>query len=353
MDTSNFIAFKNTKIELTFMKNINITKYLSFDKWSNFVYNHPNGNVFQTPEMYEVYKNTKKYEPVFLAVIDEKDEILGTLLAVIQKEYSGFLGNFTARSIIFGGPLIKNNDAYTLNIILQEYNKVIRKKTIYSQFRNMREWGDLKEVFIKNGFEYEKHLNIIVDLNKNEEELWKEVNTKRRNEIRRAKKEGTTFSVKSNFNDLHECYSILKSVYKKAKLPFPNINFFEHIFKNNDNNTGLKLFCACNENKIIGCMFALVYKNTIYDFYAGAYPEYYNKYPNDLIPWEVFLWGKEHGYELFDFGGAGEPDKPYGVRDYKLKFGGKLVNYGRFEKVHKPFLMKIGKTGLRLWQKLN
>lgn len=149
----------------------------------------------------------------------------------------------------------------------------------------MREWGDLKEVFIKNGFEYEKHLNIIVDLNKNEEELWKEVNTKRRNEIRRAKKEGTTFFVKSTFNDLHECYSILKSVYKKAKLPFPNINFFEHIFKNNDNNTGLKLFCACNENKIIGCMFALVYKNTIYDFYAGAYPEYYNKYPNDLIPY--------------------------------------------------------------------
>ena len=37
------------------------------------------------------------------------------------------------------------------------------------------------------------------------------------------------------------------------------------------------------------------------------------------------------------FGGAGKPDKPYGVRDYKLKFGGQLVNWGRFEKVHKPF----------------
>ena len=57
--------------------------------WSNFVYNHPNGNVFQTPEMYEVYQNTKKYEPVFLAAVNDKDEISGTLLAVIQKEYPG------------------------------------------------------------------------------------------------------------------------------------------------------------------------------------------------------------------------------------------------------------------------
>ena len=79
-------------------------------KWSEFVYNHPHGNVFQTPEMYEVYQSTKNYEPVFLAVVNNRDEIAGTLLAVIQKEYSGVLGNFTARSIIHGGPLIKDDD---------------------------------------------------------------------------------------------------------------------------------------------------------------------------------------------------------------------------------------------------
>ena len=48
-----------------------------------------------------------------------KDEILGTLLAVIQKEYSGVLGNFTARSIIQGGPLIKDDDPDVLDFILK------------------------------------------------------------------------------------------------------------------------------------------------------------------------------------------------------------------------------------------
>ena len=76
-----------------------------------------------------------------------------------------------------------------------------------------------------------------------------------------------------------------------------------------------------------------------------------NKYPNDLIPWEVFLWGKENGYKLLDFGGAGKPDIPYGVREYKRKFGGELVNYGRFTHIHKPILMAFGIFVLWIWQK--
>jgi len=331
-----------------------ITNYNKIDtkQWSDFVYNHPNGNIFQTPEMYEVYQQTKNYEPVFLAILNEQEEILAILLAVIQKEYSGSLGYFSARSIIWGGPLIKDDNPDTLDAILKVYNKIIKKKAVYSQFRNFWDWGDSKEIFIENGFEYEEHLNILIDLNKSEEELWKDVYSKRKNEIRRAKKEGTTFSVKIFMNDLHECYSILKAVYKRAKLPIPNLRFFENFFKNTDKSVRLKLFCAEYENKIIGCMLALVYKNTIYDFYAGAHYEYYKKYPNDLIPWEVFLWGKENGYKLFDFGGAGKSEVPYGVRDYKKKFGGRPVNYGRFEKIHKPLLYKFAKAGFKVWQKV-
>jgi lipid II:glycine glycyltransferase (peptidoglycan interpeptide bridge formation enzyme) len=56
-------------------------------EWSDFVYNHPNGNIFQTPEMFEVYSNTKNYTPIFLAII-KNNRITALLLAVIQKEHS-------------------------------------------------------------------------------------------------------------------------------------------------------------------------------------------------------------------------------------------------------------------------
>jgi len=58
----------------------------------------------------------------------------------------------------------------------------------------MWEWRDLKEIFIKNGFEYEEHLDILVDLNKNEEELWKEVNTKGEMKLEKQKKKVLHFS---------------------------------------------------------------------------------------------------------------------------------------------------------------
>jgi len=117
-------------------------------------------------------------------------------------------------------------------------------------------------------------------------------------------------------------------------------------------NSKLIIGCACYESEIIGCMLALSYKDTIYDFYAGSMVKFYNKYPNDLISWEVFKWGKGNGYKVFDFGGAGKPDVSYGVRDYKKKFGGEFVNFGRYEKVHQPMIFEIAKVGFKLWQKI-
>lgn len=42
-------------------------------QWSEFVLNHPCGSIFQMPEMAEVYKRTKNYEPITLAVVDTRN----------------------------------------------------------------------------------------------------------------------------------------------------------------------------------------------------------------------------------------------------------------------------------------
>ena len=38
---------------------------------------------------------------------------------------------------------------------------------------------------------------------------------------------------------------------------------------------------------------------------------------------------------------AGWPDKPYGVREFKAKFGGSLVHYGRYRKVYSRWKMAL------------
>ena len=46
--------------------------------------------------------------------------------------------------------------------------------------------------------------------------------------------------------------------------------------------------------------------------------------------------------------GAGKPNVPYGVRDFKAEFGGQLVEHGRFLHICQPFLYRIGTLGVRL-----
>jgi len=60
----------------------------------------------------------------------------------------------------------------------------------------------------------------------------------------------------------------------------------------------------------------------------------------------------QNGYQHFDMMGAGKPNDGYGVRDFKAKFGGQLVEYGRFLYVLNPLLYNIGKLGVKLLKKV-
>ncbi len=52
--------------------------------------------------------------------------------------------------------------------------------------------------------------------------------------------------------------------------------------------------------------------------------------------------------QVFDFMGVGIPDRDYGVREFKAKFGGKLVNYGRFGRINNKFLYAITEIGYNI-----
>jgi len=321
------------------------------EQWERFVYAHPQGNVFQTPQMYAAYVATKNYQPIVLAGY-KGDSLVGILLAVVQKEYKGFLGKLSARSIIWGGPLVRDNDIGILQDLMNEYNRIVKYKAIYTQIRNIYIMDWAKNDFKKLGYNYEEHLNIFIDLNKSEDELWKEVHSKRKNEIRRATKEGTSFIEFSNCDALKKSWPVLKDVYQRAKLPLPDISLFQNILAREGGSSILKIFAALNNGQCIGVLLALCWRERVINWYAGAFQKDLSKYPNDLLPWEVILWAKRNGYKIFDFGGAGKPGIPYGVRDFKLKFGGELVNFGRFQKTHKPITMNVAKLGFRLWQLL-
>jgi lipid II:glycine glycyltransferase (peptidoglycan interpeptide bridge formation enzyme) len=108
------------------------------------------------------------------------------------------------------------------------------------------------------------------------------------------------------------------------------------------------------KNKIIGGIVCPILKNqSIYEFYiCGLDAEFKDQSPSVMATYAAIQYGFKNNLKRFDFMGAGKPDEDYGVRDFKAKFGGELVEHGRFIKINRPLLFKIGKAGLKILQKI-
>ena len=113
----------------------------------------------------------------------------------------------------------------------------------------------------------------------------------------------------------------------------------------------IKILAAKVNDTIIGALCLLIHKDVLYYWYTGTLREYSAYRCNDLLVWHSLELGQRGGYRIFDFGGGGKPDEEYGVRDFKLKFGGEQVNFGRNVCVHAPQKLKLSQAGYQLMRR--
>ena len=336
------------------MKIITDPKLVDKKKWSDFVKNNPFGNIFQTPEMFDFFESVPNYSPEIVAVADKQDNIKVLVVAVIQKEGKGLKEFFSRRAIIFGGLVIDEKDPETetyLEILLKELNIILKNKSIYIEFRNFNDYSKFKKIFERCGYEYRSHLNFHIDCI-DETEMLNRISSTKRRQIRNSLKNGAEIIVAKSEDEIFQFYNILKILYKeKVKKPLPSKEYFINFFKKP--NLGKYLLIKYKDKIIGGIMCPILNNRVIYEAYVAGEDRKYKKiYPSILATYAAMDYAIKNKIKRFDFMGAGKPDQDYGVREFKSKFGGELVNFGRFEKIHKPFLMKIGKIGLKIWQKL-
>lgn len=305
-------------------------------------------SVFQSKYFLDLYERIRGLEGMLLICRSDK-RVTGILLVQIQNYFGSAVKSFSSRALIIGGPVGDNASGGKL---INEFIDKIKGKAVYTQVRCLFQNKDADRLFGESGYQRIDHLNYIIDLTKGEEECWKKLHSKRRNEVRKAVKEGITFSEINYSTETKDAYAVLKNIYGRARLPLPEMNYFDEAIRLMTGNGVLRIFGGYFEEKLIGVMYVLCYNGIVYDWYAGSYDEYLKKCPNDLITWEVIRWSINNGFKTFDFGGAGSPGKEYGVRDFKKKFGGEELNTGRYEIIHRPAIMRISKTGFKFWQKL-
>lgn len=317
-------------------------------KWQDYVDSHDLGTIFHTPFMFDIYAQTKGYNPFALFVVDDAESIIAMLLGYIQTVFKGNISNMNKRLVLMNSPIYNSREA--LDYLLANFKTNFIKSGLYTEVRNHYDLSDVAEIYLKHGFEYEEHLNILIDLSKDEDTLFADMSSRRRKEVRHGAKEQFEFKIVEK-QDYENFYLILKDIYIHAKLPLVDESYFQALWKDNsENRVILGLY---DLDILVGAVLLFSYKKIIYSVFGGSKSVYYSRRPNDYMFWQVFQWAKQNGFKMYDWLGAGNPNKPYGVRDWKKQFGGTIVNYGRYKLIHSPMKFKLAEIGFRLVQKVN
>ena len=372
---------------------IQLLTYHEIDQqqWQALVEQSPYATWFQTDEAYRFYQSVDGMQAFAYGVVEAKGERLeakgeengetdtpslkGVIVGYVTKERNAIKQFFTRRAIIYGGPLLAediSNEA--LNALLSAVKSmpysliacgVPEKSTdfwgalsphrpnwriapIYIECRNFYDYSRWKPVFEANGFAYKKHLNFHINTT-SLDLAQSNIGKHRWKYIRLSMRDGAKIVENPTIEQVRVFYTILQDLYQtKVKTPLWSWEFFEQLYCVQH----AKYILVELDGQIVGGTACVCLSGkAVYEWYACGL----DNCRDDIRPLSVAIWGEmqyaaENGYPLFDFMGAGKPDEPYGVRDFKAEFGGELVEHGRFLCIRKPLLYKIGTLGVK-WLK--
>jgi lipid II:glycine glycyltransferase (peptidoglycan interpeptide bridge formation enzyme) len=333
---------------------ISVVRALPEDEWRRFVADHPAGNVFHTPEMFEVFRRSRGHRPELWAAVDD-GHALALLLPVRIALAGGWLSRPTTRAVVYGGvlPALEAEGQQALSLLLQTYAQESARKVLFTELRNVRNSEETLQTLSQCGFVHEHHLNFLIDLQRPAEEILRSIGPRTRKKIRHATRQGAVkVEEVRDARDLAVCYGLLRRTYRAARVPLADRSLFEAAREVLQPKGMARFSLARVGGTPAAVSVELLYKQTMFGWYGGTDRSCGRYYPTELLTWEVLRWGAENGYRLYDFGGAGRPDEAYGVRDFKAKFGGELVDHGRDTWVPSHSLFLLGKMCYALYQRL-
>ncbi len=332
---------------------IEITNTLPQEAWRQFVEEYPGGNIYGSPEMFEVFQHARKHRPAVWAAVGQGGRVLA-LLPLAQVILNPLLKLFTSRAEAYGGVLCapgqEGRDA--LDKLLQVYQRKGSRGALFTELRHMADSQEIQPVLQQYGYVYEPHLNYIIDLRRSPEDILQGFGSDTRKHVRKALKRDDLLV--EEVKDVHQmavCRDLLVRSYSRAHVPLAHASLFMSAFEVL-HPEGMARFTLAKVNDVpVATSLALLYKDVILGWYRGVDRAYSAYAPNELLVWEMLSWGAQHGYHFFDFGGAGKPDEKSGVRDFKAKFGGELVNYGRNRLVHSAWRLVASEKAYALARK--
>lgn len=307
-------------------------------------------NWFQSDECLNFYRSLSFVES-FECAAERNGDVKGRIVGYVQKDGGRIKQFLSRRAIINGGPMLADDITVAeIQELLNSCSQRLKGNAIYVETRNFAEYGRYREAFAQCGWQYEPHYNFHVDTS-SMEVVEANLGKSRKRDIRTSFRSGATIGEAESLDEVKALYGILESLYAtKVKTPLFPFEFFEKLYCE----PWGKVFVVRFEERIVGGTVCVCGTDTVYEWFAcGEDGISKSVFPSTLATYAGIRYAAENGFKRFDMMGAGAPgDGGYGVRDFKAKFGGELVEHGRFKYVINPFLYKLGALGVKILKKL-
>jgi len=172
----------------------------------------------------------------------------------------------------------------------------------------------------------------VINLNKTEEDLRKDLKPNHRNLINGTQRRGIVVTQTTSDSDLKEFLLMLKDTAKNSKVKFYNDSYYENIWQTMQPRGNAKLYIAKVENKAVSTALFYDYNGTRYYAHAGAFQQINRKVNASIsLLWQAILDAKKLGMDKFDLWGVAPTENPKhkwaGITSFKKGFGGEPVDY--------------------------
>jgi serine/alanine adding enzyme len=257
--------------------------------WDNYVDSHPGRTFGHGWHWSQVLGKAFGVLPRYCVAVDE-NKIVGILPAVLMK--SRLFGRFMISLpwLDYGGPLAQT-DEIAIGLVDFAVSLAKDEKCRFMELRAVKQrHPDLLEKKLKYGF--------YLDLTPGEEEVWKSIDGKAKNQVRKAAKSGLEIQF-GKAELLDDFYKIFSCNMRDLGTPvWPRQLFTEQFSYFAD--TEIAILRLGNQ-PVAGALL-IHYQDQSAVPSASAYRRYLNLSPNNMLYWEIIKRCINRGSARFDFG---------------------------------------------------
>lgn len=262
--------------------------------WDSFVMRNDDATFYHQVGWKSVIEKTYGHRPYYLFAKNDNGDIVGIFPIFLIKNILFGKRLISIPFAPYGGMCCENEDIS--KELLNEALHIGKNLNVdFCEFRNLKN---------NNIYNYSKYMNdystFILTLSNGADYIWKNMNKKVRNMIRKGEKNSLKFETETNCDMISKFFELYSKNMKHLGTPTHGQEFFGNIYKIFARDVVISSV-TLNED-IVSSIYMLKFKDTIISGWASSLEEYLKYAPNDFIYWNSIKYAYKNNFRKFDFG---------------------------------------------------